>query len=66
MPEIQTRVITSHVPVEFLALENQRHRLTLEALEQIDVNGGVGIAHDEVEAWIDSLGSSSPTPMPTC
>jgi predicted transcriptional regulator len=92
MAEIQTRVITSHVPMlladqvdllaariersrgwivkqalaEFVALENQRHNLTLEALAQVDADGARGVEHADVEAWIDSLGTDQPLPIPMC
>jgi predicted transcriptional regulator len=85
---VDTRVITSHVPVpladqvdalavrmersrgwivkqalaEFVALEERRYRLTLEGLASVDA--GEGVPQEEVEAWIDSLGTDRPLPMP--
>ena len=44
--------------------EEQRHRLTLEALTDVDT--GKTIDHDEAEKWIESLGTDKPLPLPTC
>jgi predicted transcriptional regulator len=43
--------------------EEQRYRLTLEALA--DVDGGRTVDHDAVEQWVDSLDSDKPLPIPT-
>jgi predicted transcriptional regulator len=43
--------------------EEQRYRLTLEALA--DVDAGRTVDHDDVETWVDSLDSGQPLPMPT-
>ena len=43
--------------------EEQRYRLTLEALADVDANRTVD--HDDVEKWVDSLDSDQPLPMPT-
>jgi predicted transcriptional regulator len=77
MSEIETRVITSHIPIglaeqvdalatrldrskgwvvkqalaDFLALEEQRHQMTLEALA--DVDAGRVIPHADMEKWFD-------------
>lgn len=48
----------------FVALEERRYRMTLEALA--DVDAGRGVDHAEVEAWIDSLGTDKPLPPPLC
>ena len=37
----------------YVALEEKRHRLTLEALE--DVDKGRVLEHGRIEAWIDGL-----------
>jgi predicted transcriptional regulator len=42
--------------------EEQRYRLTLEALA--DVDAGRTVDHDDVETWVDSLDSEQPLPMP--
>ncbi|TPE64470.1 ribbon-helix-helix protein, CopG family [Sandaracinobacter neustonicus] len=42
--------------------EEERHRLTLEALD--DVRAGRVIDHQAVLAWADSLGSDKPLPPP--
>jgi len=43
--------------------EEERHRLTLEALE--DVDAGRVIDHQAVQAWADSLGTDKPLPPPS-
>lgn len=42
--------------------EEERSRLTREALE--DVDAGRVIDHQAVQAWADSLGTSEPRPLP--
>lgn len=42
--------------------EEERRRLTLEALE--DVDAGQVIDHQAVQAWADSLDSDNPLPVP--
>jgi predicted transcriptional regulator len=42
--------------------EEERSRLTREALE--DVDAGRVIDHQAVQAWAESLGSSNPLPLP--
>ncbi len=42
--------------------EEERHRLTLEALA--DVDAGHVIDHQAVQAWADSLDSKKPRPPP--
>lgn len=46
----------------WLAQEEERDRLTLEALN--DVESGQVIDHQTVQAWADSLGTDHPLPMP--
>ncbi|MFC3322689.1 CopG family ribbon-helix-helix protein [Mesorhizobium sp. M7A.F.Ca.MR.362.00.0.0] len=43
-------------------LEEERRRLTLEALA--DVDAGRVIDHQAVQAWADSLGTEKPLPVP--
>jgi len=43
--------------------EEQRHRLTLEALA--DVDAGRTVAQEDVEQWVDSLDSDKPLSIPT-
>jgi predicted transcriptional regulator len=43
--------------------EEQRYRLTLEALA--DVDAGRTVDHDDVEKWVDSLDSDRPLSIPT-
>ena len=42
--------------------EEERHRMTLTALE--DVDAGRVIDHQAVQAWADSLGTDRPLPLP--
>ena len=42
--------------------EEERYRLTLEALA--DVNAGRLIEHAEVKAWAESLATAQPLPLP--
>jgi predicted transcriptional regulator len=43
-------------------LEEERRKLTLEALA--DVDAGRVIDHQAVQAWADSLGTEKPLPVP--
>ena len=43
--------------------EEERHKMTLEALE--DVDAGRVIDHQSIQAWADSLGTDTPLPSPT-
>ncbi|SKC04977.1 CopG family ribbon-helix-helix protein [Sphingopyxis flava] len=43
-------------------LEEERHRMTLEALA--DVDAGRVIDHRAIQAWADSLGTDRPLPPP--
>jgi len=54
--------IVKQALAEFVALEERRYRLTLEGLASVDA--GEGVPQEEVEAWIDSLGTDRPLPMP--
>ena len=42
--------------------EDERRRLTLEALADVDT--GQVIDHQSVQAWAESLGSAKPLPLP--
>jgi predicted transcriptional regulator len=42
--------------------EEERDRLTREALA--DVDAGLVIGHQAVQAWADSLGTDNPLPVP--
>ncbi|HFL4097344.1 TPA: CopG family ribbon-helix-helix protein [Escherichia coli] len=46
----------------WLAQEEERNRLTLEALD--DVASGQAIDHQAVQAWADSLSTDNPLPVP--
>jgi predicted transcriptional regulator len=43
-------------------MEEERHRMTLEALA--DVDHGDVVAHQAVQAWADSLLTDTPLPSP--
>ena len=44
--------------------EEQRYRMTLEALA--DVDAGHSVVHAEVEKWAQSLSTKRPKPLPAC
>ncbi len=46
----------------WISQEEERNRLTQEALA--DVDAGEVIEHQAVQAWADSLGTNSPLPPP--
>lgn len=46
----------------WIELEEERQRMTLEALAEVDA--GTVIDHEAVQAWADSLASDKPLPMP--
>ncbi|VAW80258.1 CopG family transcriptional regulator [hydrothermal vent metagenome] len=46
----------------WIELEEERHRLTLEALA--DVDAGNVINHQAIQAWADSLDTDNPLPIP--
>jgi len=48
--------------IAWVDLEEERHRMTLEALT--DVDAGRVIDHQAVQAWADSLGTDKPLPPP--
>jgi len=48
--------------VAWVDQEEERHRLTLEALA--DVDAGRVIDHQAIQAWADSLGTDKPLPPP--
>jgi len=43
-------------------LEEERHRMTLTALADVDASRVIG--HQAVQAWADSLSTDSPLPPP--
>jgi len=45
--------IVKEALASYISLEEKRHRLTLEALE--DVHAGRTVEHSKVEAWANSL-----------
>lgn len=47
---------------DWLGQEEERRRLTLEALADVDT--GQVIDHQAVQAWADSLDTDKPLPMP--
>lgn len=42
--------------------EEERHRMTLEALEDVDASRVID--HQAIQAWADSLGADKPLPPP--
>jgi predicted transcriptional regulator len=47
---------------DWVAMEEERHRMTLEGLA--DVDAGRVVPQTEVSAWLKSLGSDNPLPRP--
>ena len=88
MAQVETRVLTAHVPLPlaekvdqlaarlersrgwvikqalsaWIDLEDERSRLTREALA--DVDACRVIDHQAVQAWADSLSTDAPLPVP--
>ena len=56
--------IVKQALADYVALEERRHRMTLQALA--DVDAGRGVDHSEVETWISSLATEKPLPPPAC
>lgn len=54
--------IVKQALAEWVALEEERHRLTLEALADVDV--GRTVDDERVQEWLDSLETDNPLPMP--
>jgi predicted transcriptional regulator len=54
--------IVKQALADWVDLEEERRRLTLEALA--DVDAGRIIDHEEVQRWADSLSSDNPLPLP--
>lgn len=48
---------------DWIADEEERHRLTLEGLADIDA--GRVFDHELIQAWADSLGTDNPIPRPS-
>lgn len=46
----------------WISQEEERNRLTQEALAEVDA--GAVIDHQSVQAWAESLGTSEPLPLP--
>ena len=47
---------------DWVANQEEHHRMTLEALASADA--GMGVPHDEVLVWLDSLGTENELPKP--
>ncbi len=54
--------IVKQALADWIAREEERDRLTREAL--MDVDAGQVIDHQAVQAWADSLDSDQPLPVP--
>jgi predicted transcriptional regulator len=68
MASTGTRVISADVASPLAdqvdALTDRRFDLTMEALA--DVDAGRTVDHAEVEAWIASMDTAMPLPVPAC
>ena len=47
---------------DWVAVQEEREILTLKAMES--VNHGIGIPHEEMTIWANSLGTDNPLPPP--
>lgn len=56
--------IVKQALTEFVALEERRYALTLEALADVDKEHSVN--HSDITDWIDSLDTSTPKDFPSC
>ncbi|MCF6290398.1 MAG: ribbon-helix-helix domain-containing protein [Desulfobacterales bacterium] len=54
--------IVKQALLAWIAQEEERQRLTMEALD--DVDAGHVIDHQAVQAWADSLDTDKPLPVP--
>jgi predicted transcriptional regulator len=54
--------IVKQALTEWVEQEEERDRLTREALAEVDA--GAVIDHQSVQAWADSLGTDTPLPVP--
>jgi len=54
--------IVKQALASWIAQEEERHRLTLEALDDVDT--GAVIDHQAVQAWADSLNTKKPLRAP--
>ncbi len=54
--------IVKQARMAWIDQEEERRRLTLEALA--DVDAGLAIDHQAVQAWADSLDTDKPLPVP--
>lgn len=55
--------IFQHALTEWIAVEEEKHRLTVEAMK--DVRGGNVVSQESVSAWVESLGTDHPFPCPS-
>lgn len=54
--------IVKQALANWIELEEEHHRLTLEAMA--DVDAGHTVDHEEIERWTASLGTDKPLPRP--
>jgi predicted transcriptional regulator len=47
---------------DWVDMAEERHQLTLQALES--VHAGMGVPHSEMAAWANSLSTDNPLPLP--
>jgi len=55
--------IVKEALTDWIEREERHHRLTLEGLAAIDA--GDVYEHEDVKAWVKSLGTKKPLPLPT-
>jgi len=55
--------VLQHAITEWIAVEEERYRLTKEAMR--DVRAGNVVSHESVSAWIESLGTDHEFPRPS-
>jgi len=67
---METKVLTAHVPlslsrkVDELAARLERSRDWIVKQALADVDAGLVIGHQSVQAWADGLGARKPRPPP--
>lgn len=56
--------VIEHALSEFVALEEEKHRMTLEGIT--DADAGRLVEHDDVVAWLNSWGTDHERHPPSC
>jgi predicted transcriptional regulator len=47
---------------DWVVMEEERHRLTLEGMAS--ARAGIGVPHEEMIAWVETLGTGAVQPLP--